>query len=79
MYLSVIFYPVSILPEKMQYIISNYNPLYFYITMFRNFTIGSPGMGSTDFAIKGAVAAGLMLLLGIITFSRNKNKFILYI
>ena len=79
MYLSAIFYPVTILPEKMQNIISNYNPLYFYITMFRNFTIGGPGMGGTNYAVRGAIAAGLMLLIGIISFSRNKNKFILYL
>ena len=78
-FLSAIFYPVDILPERVHFLVTNFNPMYFYITMFRNFTIGSPGMGSLDLAIRGAVAAGLMLALGLFSFSYTKNKFILYI
>lgn len=76
LYLSAIFYPVSILPENLYYFVTKYNPLYFYITMFRNFTFGD--VGNLDLAIRGAVAAFLMLFIGIICFSFNKNKFILY-
>ena len=79
MYLSAIFYPVDALPENIQYFVTHYNPLYFYITMFRNFSIGGPNMGSLDLAIRGAIAAGLVLLLGLVCFSYNKKKFILYI
>jgi lipopolysaccharide transport system permease protein len=78
MYLSAIFYPVSILPAWLFAVITRYNPMYFYIALFRNFTIGAPGMGSLDLAVRGAVAAGLMLFAGLVTFSINKNKFILY-
>jgi len=79
MYLSTIFYPVSILPDTVRYLITHYNPMYFFITMFRNFTIGSANMGSLDLAIRGAVAAAVMLIVGLVSFSYNKNKFILYI
>jgi lipopolysaccharide transport system permease protein len=79
MYLSAIFYPVTILPEKLHYLVTHFNPMYFYITMFRNFTIGSAGMGSLDLAVRGAVAAGLMLFVGFVSFTFSKNKFILYI
>jgi lipopolysaccharide transport system permease protein len=79
LYLSAIFYPVNVLPEKIYFLVTQFNPLYFYIAMFRNFTIGGPNMGSLDLAIRGAVAAGLMLIVGLISFSRNKKKFILYI
>ena len=78
MYLSAIFYPVTILPDMLRSIVANYNPMYFYITLFRNFTIGEPNMGSLDLAFRGAVAAGIMLLVGVVSFSYNKNKFILY-
>jgi len=78
-FLSAIFYPVDILPDYLARIISRYNPMYFYITMFRNFTIGSSNMGSLDLSIRGAVAACLMLLVGLFCFSYSKNKFILYI
>ena len=79
LFLSAIFYPVDILPDQIHYLVTNYNPMYFYITMFRNFTIGSANMGSLDLAIRGVIAAGLMLLLGLVSFSYSKNKFILYI
>ena len=78
LYVSAIFYPVDILPGWLHYLVTHYNPMYFYIAMFRNFTIGGPGMGSTDLAIRGAVAAALMLFAGFFSFSRSKNKFILY-
>jgi len=78
LYLSAIFYPVSILPEWLFNIVTKYNPMYFYITMFRNFTIGTAGMGSMDLAVRGAIAAAFMLALGLFSFARAKNKFILY-
>ena len=77
LYLSAIFYPVSILPDWLRKLVMSYNPMYFYIAMFRNFTIG--GAGSLNLAIRGAVAAALMFLLGLISFTYSKNKFILYI
>jgi lipopolysaccharide transport system permease protein len=79
LYLSAIFYPITILPGKLHFLVTNFNPMYFYITMFRNFTIGGPNMGSLDLAIRGAVTAIIVLVLGISTFAYNKNKFILYI
>ncbi|MCL2237258.1 MAG: ABC transporter permease [Treponema sp.] len=78
LYLSAIFYPVSILPEWLYNLVTKYNPMYFYITMFRNFTIGTANMGSLDLAIRGAIAAAIMLILGLVTFTRAKKKFILY-
>jgi len=78
LYVSAIFYPVDILPDWLHFIVTRYNPMYFYITMFRNFTIGSAHMGSLDLAIRGAVAAVLMLIVGLASFSYSKNKFILY-
>lgn len=79
MYLSAIFYPVSILPEWLYILVTRYNPMYFYITMFRNFTIGSAHMGTMDMVIRGTVAAAAALFIGLLSFSYNKNKFILYI
>jgi len=79
MFLSAIFYPVEILPDRLYFFVTNFNPMYFYITMFRNFTIGEAYMGSLDLAIRGAVAAALMLLIGLVSFAYSKNKFILHI
>ena len=79
MFLSAIFYPVDILPDTLLYLVTHYNPMYFYISMFRSFTIGTPNMGNLELAIRGTVAAAAMLILGLASFSRNKNKFYLYI
>jgi len=78
LYLSCIFYPVSILPDWLKFIVTRYNPMYFYIALFRNFTLEGPNVGSLDLAIRGAVSAVLMLFVGLICFSYSKNKFILY-
>jgi lipopolysaccharide transport system permease protein len=78
LYLSAIFYPVSILPDWLYPLVTRYNPMYFYIAMFRNFTIGTANMGSLDLAVRGAVAASVMLVIGLVSFSYSKNKFILY-
>jgi len=78
MYLSAIFYPVTSLPDNIQYLVTHYNPMYFYITMFRNFTIGGANMGSFDLAIRGGVTACTALFLGLLSFSYSKKKFILY-
>jgi lipopolysaccharide transport system permease protein len=78
LYLSAIFYPVDSLPRKIHFLVTNFNPMYLYITMFRNFTIGSPNIGSLNLAIHGAVFSLLALLAGFISFSYSKKKFILY-
>jgi len=78
LYLSCIFYPASILPDWLHSAVTRYNPMYFYITMFRNFVLEGPNMGSLDLAVRGIFAAVVMMFTGLITFSLNKNKFILY-
>jgi len=78
MYLSAIFYPVTSLPDSIYYIVTHYNPLYFYIAMFRNFTIGGSNTGSMDLVIRGFITAALALLVGLVSFTYSKKKFILY-
>jgi len=79
MFLSAIFYPVDILPDWLKTLVIKYNPLFFYITQFRNFTLGTSDISTSEMMIRGAVAAGIMLIIGLLSFSYNKNKFILYI
>jgi lipopolysaccharide transport system permease protein len=78
MYLTPIFYPVSMLPENIRFGVVNFNPLYYYIAQFRYFVLGGEGGWQRD-ALRGAAAAIVMLFLGLAMFSRSKNKFILYI
>jgi lipopolysaccharide transport system permease protein len=77
MYLTPIFYPVSMLPEKVRFAVTNFNPLYYYIAQFRYFVLGGEGGWQWN-ALRGVAVAALMLLVGLVSFSRSKNKFILY-
>jgi lipopolysaccharide transport system permease protein len=77
MYLTPIFYPVSMLPERVRAAVTGFNPLYYYIAQFRCFVLGNEGGWRSD-AVKGGIIALIMLFVGLISFSRAKNKFILY-
>ena len=78
MYLTPLFYDLGLLPEKAQWIISHFNPMYYYIAQFRALTVYGE-MPEFWLVGYGAGVAFLMLLIGIGTFNRNKNRFILYI
>ena len=78
MYLTPLFYSLSALPDKLQWFITHLNPMYFYITQFRDFMIYGQ-MSYPPFIWAGALVAVLMLALGLFTFSRTKDKFILHI
>jgi len=79
MFLSAIFYPVTILPENVYSFVTRFNPMYFYITIFRHFVIGSVHEDITPLIIRGITASAIMLLIGFVSFTRNKDKFILHI
>jgi lipopolysaccharide transport system permease protein len=78
MYLTPIFYPVSMLPDGVRFAVTTFNPLYWYIAQFRYFVLGGEAVWQEN-VLRGAIAAVGMLLFGLVTFSRSKNKFILYI
>lgn len=78
MYLTPIFYPIESLPEKIQYIITRFNPLYYYVAQFRD-VIYVGQLPEARLFGGGWVMAILMLLFGLWTFQKNKDKFILYI
>lgn len=78
MYLTPIFYPFESLPEKLQWIIMHFNPMYLYIHQFRSVTLYGylPDM---TFMFRGWVLALLMLFIGIEVFIKKQDDFILYI
>jgi lipopolysaccharide transport system permease protein len=78
MYLTPIFYPASLLPERVRFAVVNFNPMYYYVTLFRACVLGSEPYWR-DCLWRGALAAGFMLLIGIAAFIHNQNKFVLYI
>ncbi len=72
MYFSAIFYPVSILPEKLRALMS-FNPLYHYISLFRACIYDST-LPLTEHLLFGtAFAVGWMI------YSRNRDKIIFYL
>lgn len=75
MYLTPIFYPASILPEKVAWIIKA-NPLYHFVEFLRTCIIEgtSPGAYSYGMCFLWAVAA---LLLGALVLNKEQDKFIL--
>ena len=78
MYMTPLFYPISVLPELLQKMISWFNPAYYYVHMARSIfldhTWPDPMM-----LVRGAIAAILFTGLGLIVYSRVKKKMILYV
>ena len=78
MYLTPIFYPLENLSVKLQWVITRFNPMYYYITIFRDMTMHNR-IGSLTHIYGGALIAILMLVLGLYSFLKTKDRFILYI
>lgn len=77
MYLTPIFYPMSILPEYVQAIV-HLNPLFYFIQMFRNVTMYGIFPSLTDHLVCLVISGGT-LLIGVLVFVKNQSKFVLHI
>ena len=78
MYLSAIFYPVESVSEKLAWCIQHLNPMYFYIGQFRALVYAGT-MPEPYLIVSGVIAAGAALFIGMWSFIRSKDRFILYI
>ena len=79
LYLTPIMYSIDILPSKVLKIaIKGFNPLYYYVAQFRDLVYYGRLPGPRIF-FGGWLIALLMLLIGVWSFQRSKDKFILYI
>ncbi len=78
MYLTPIFYPIEQLPENIQWIIKHLNPMYFYVGQFRDL-IYYGRMPGHIIILAGCITSLFMLFIGIWSFKKNQDKFILYI
>lgn len=78
MYLTPLFYPVDALPAALGWLVVRFNPMYYYITIFRDLTMYDT-VGWLPNMSRGMLIAVLMLLIGTGSFLKNKDKFILYI
>lgn len=78
MYLTPIFYPLEQLPDIVQLLIKTGNPMYYYVAQFRDMVLYGRLPGPRIFW-GGWVFAFVMLFIGVWSFKKNKDKFILYI
>ena len=73
-----IFYSIDALSPTLRYWIPKLNPMYIYITQFRDFVM--TGWWTWDELIwRGALLAAVMLAIGLWSFTKTKDRFILYI
>lgn len=78
MYVTPIFYPIEMLPERLQWVITHLNPMYFYVTQFRDL-IYHCRIPSLELLVMGCLASLLMLAFGAWRFMRSSDRFILFI
>ena len=78
MYLTPIFYPLETLPEWLIWVVKHLNPMYFYVGQFRDL-IWMGRLPGPMITLAGWGAALLMLAIGMFSFMRSKDRFILYI
>jgi len=78
MYLTPIFYPIEALPPNVMWMIKHFNPMYFYVGQFRDLVYNRQIPGHL-IMFAGCTTAVLMLFIGIKSFLKTQNNFILYI
>ncbi len=78
MYLTPIFYDIEMLPLKLQWFVKHFNPMYFYVGQFRDL-VWANRLPGPMIVLAGCVTAVVMLLIGMWSFMRAKDRFILYI
>ena len=78
MYLSVLFYPLSALPEVMQRLITRWNPAYYFIDMSRSI-FHQNQWPSGIMMLRGGIAAVIFLAAALCLYSRVKKDIILYV
>ena len=77
MYATPLFYPESILPEHLRFIL-DFNPMYHYVTFIRKIML----YGVSPYLIEYVYCIGFsifVLVCGILVYRKTENKFILYI
>lgn len=78
MYLTPLFYPVSIIPEKYQWAYKNLNPMFRYIEQLRDIILENK-LPTFSSVILGFLIAFLFCFLGFWYFKKTQDNFILYI
>ena len=77
MYLTPVFYPISILPKQMT-ILLQFNPMYHYITFFRELVLYR-NIPSVSVWVSCGLFSLISFVAGILVFRKLQKNFILYI
>lgn len=77
-YLTPIFYPIALLPDQVRYLVENFNPMYLYITQFRQIVLEDT-FPEPYLIGAGCIVAIGALFIGTWAFLKTQDKFILYI
>ena len=72
-YLTPIFYPIDIIPEKLLFFYK-LNPLYIYVTLFRDSVLNPSGTHPVLW-IAGTIYGVVFLIIGWWLFTKNSNEF----
>lgn len=78
MYLTPIFYPIKILPDNLRFVITRLNPMYYYIAQFRE-VVMSGMLPSWRLVLYGGIVALVAAIIGVWSFQKTQDKFILYV
>jgi len=77
MYASAIFYPAEIIPDRYQFILT-LNPIYYFIKGFRNAVYYGIPLKLNNFLVCFGLAT-ISMIVGILVFEKNQDRFILHI
>lgn len=78
LYVTPIFYPIENLPDALEFIITHFNPAFFYVHQCRMIFLYHQ-WPTTELTLLGLGCGFIFLLLGLFTYARSKDKLILYI
>ena len=78
MYLTPLFYPISIIPEHYQIYYKLINPIYWYVEQFRSIVLYAKFPSCASITI-GFCYSIVFVVLGVWYFNKKQDEFILYI
>ncbi len=77
-YLSALFYPLEALPETVQFLISRFNPAYYFIDMSRTVFLYH-AWPSGEMLLRGGIVGVLFLVASLCVYNKVKKNMILYV
>ena len=77
-YLTPLFYPIEALPEGVRFAVEKFNPLYLYVTMFRQCVYANV-LIDLHMVIIGFYWAVGAVTFGVFFFKKNQDDFILFV